>query len=207
MACHGDEVKTALGLKLFRRILDPVDPIRPTRAPRNLEHRRRRINANNAVPTLSIFKREQARAAAKVEDILRRCSRQAEIEIAIFGTGISQIIQVSKTLFGKLPVWRQYTTTLRMLFPSCIRSNALLMSSRPMTWVIIGSIWIFWFMYQSTILGTSVRPFRTAKGRAFPGSPGDQLERPGRDFLAGLGDADNDARAPSRDGSIRVRRA
>src|SRR5215471_862422 len=52
----------------------------------------------------------------------------------------------------------QYTTTLRMLFPACIRSNAVLMSESGMEWVIIGSISILPCMYQSTILGTSVRP-------------------------------------------------
>jgi hypothetical protein len=34
----------------------------------------------------------------------------------------------------------QYTTTLLMLSPACIRSNALLMSDSGIVWVIIGSI-------------------------------------------------------------------
>ena len=53
---------------------------------------------------------------------------------------------------------RQKTTTLRMLSPACIRSNPLLISSSVRTWVIIGSIAILPFIYQSTIFGTSVRP-------------------------------------------------
>src|SRR3546814_13459682 len=52
----------------------------------------------------------------------------------------------------------QNTTTLRMLSPACIRSNPLLISSSPMTWVIIGSISILPCIYMSTIFGTSVRP-------------------------------------------------
>src|SRR5712671_6332149 len=52
----------------------------------------------------------------------------------------------------------QNTTTERIDLPSCIRSKPLLISSSLRTWVIIGSIWIFPFMYQSTIFGTSVRP-------------------------------------------------
>src|SRR5438309_6399532 len=52
----------------------------------------------------------------------------------------------------------QYRTTERMLWPACISSKPLLMSSSFNVWVIIGSIAIFPSMYQSTILGTSVRP-------------------------------------------------
>src|SRR3546814_1213339 len=52
----------------------------------------------------------------------------------------------------------QYITTLRMLSPACIRSKPLLISSRLSTWVIIGSISMRPFIYQSTIFGTSVRP-------------------------------------------------
>src|SRR5882757_7890553 len=52
----------------------------------------------------------------------------------------------------------QNTTTDRIDLPSCIKSNPLLISSSLRTCVIIGSIWIFPFMYQSTIFGTSVRP-------------------------------------------------
>src|SRR6267154_2447545 len=52
----------------------------------------------------------------------------------------------------------QNTTTERIDLPSCIRSKPLLISSSLRTCVIIGSIWIFPFMYQSTIFGTSVRP-------------------------------------------------
>src|SRR3982074_3617681 len=55
-------------------------------------------------------------------------------------------------------VWIQNTTTERIDLPSCIRSNPLLISSSLRMWVIIGSIWILPFMYQSTIFGTSVRP-------------------------------------------------
>jgi ABC-type nitrate/sulfonate/bicarbonate transport system ATPase subunit len=52
----------------------------------------------------------------------------------------------------------QYVTTLLMLLPSCIRSNPLLISPSGMMCVIMGSISILPSMYQSTILGTSVRP-------------------------------------------------
>src|SRR5262249_55995134 len=52
----------------------------------------------------------------------------------------------------------QNVTTERIDLPSCIRSNALLMSVSGIWCVIIGSISIFFSMYQSTILGTSVRP-------------------------------------------------
>src|SRR5512134_2629349 len=38
---------------------------------------------------------------------------------------------------------------------------------------------------------------RAAEGGAPPGAAGDQLERPGRDLLAGAGDADDDALAPA----------
>src|SRR5690606_17294521 len=58
-------------------------------------------------------------------------------------------------LFG---FFHQYITTLRMDFPSCIRSNALLMSSSGIVCVIRSSILILPSMYQSTIFGTSVRP-------------------------------------------------
>ena len=52
----------------------------------------------------------------------------------------------------------QNTTTERIDFPSCISSKPLLISSSLRTWVIMGSISILPFMYQSTIFGTSVRP-------------------------------------------------
>ena len=45
-----------------------------------------------------------------------------------------------------------------MLFPSCIKSNALLISLRGILCVIKSSILIFPSIYQSTIFGTSVRP-------------------------------------------------
>src|ERR1700749_282511 len=38
---------------------------------------------------------------------------------------------------------------------------------------------------------------RTAERRALPDPPGDQLERPRRDFLAGFGNADHDRDAPT----------
>ncbi len=63
--------------------------------------------------------------------------------------------------------------------------------------MIIGSMAILPSMYQSTILGTSVRALGAAKGRAFPDPAGDKLERTGGDFLAGFGDADDDALAPA----------
>src|SRR3974377_345959 len=45
------------------------------------------------------------------------------------------------------------------------------MSSSLRTWVIIGSIWIFPFMYQSTIFGTSVRPRAPPKAVPFQTRP------------------------------------
>ena len=65
----------------------------------------------------------------------------------------------------------QNTTTLRMLSPACIRSKPLLISSSDRTWVIIGSISILPSMYQSTILGTSVRPFAPPKAVPFQTRP------------------------------------
>ncbi len=64
-------------------------------------------------------------------------------------------------------------------------------------WVIIGSISILPAMYQSTIFGTSVRPRAPPKAVALPHAPGDELERPGRDFLPRAGDADDDRLAPA----------
>jgi aryl-alcohol dehydrogenase-like predicted oxidoreductase len=66
-------------------------------------------------------------------------------------------------LTARSPAPHQNTTTLRMLLPACIRSKAVLISSSPMTWVIIGSISILPAMYMSTILGTSVRPLAPPK--------------------------------------------
>src|ERR1700691_4705654 len=40
-------------------------------------------------------------------------------------------------------------------------------------------------------------PARAAERRSLPHPPGDQLERPGRDFLARAGDADDDRLAPA----------
>ena len=46
-------------------------------------------------------------------------------------------------------------------------------------------------------LGHVGAPFRATEGRAAPVAPGDQLEGPCADFLAGLGHADNDRGAPA----------
>src|SRR5215212_6086182 len=45
------------------------------------------------------------------------------------------------------------------------------MSDSGITWVIIGSIWIFPSMYQSTIFGTSVRPRAPPKADPFQTRP------------------------------------
>jgi hypothetical protein len=45
-----------------------------------------------------------------------------------------------------------------MLSPACIKSKPLLISSSFRMWVIIGSIEMRPSIYQSTIVGTSVRP-------------------------------------------------
>ena len=47
--------------------------------------------------------------------------------------------------------------------PRCIRSKAVLIPSRGMVWVIMESTSILPSMYQSTILGTSVRPLAPPK--------------------------------------------
>src|SRR5665647_2955669 len=52
----------------------------------------------------------------------------------------------------------QNSTTPRIDSPRFMRSNPLLMSSSGMVWVIRSSMLILPSMYQSTILGTSVRP-------------------------------------------------
>jgi hypothetical protein len=59
----------------------------------------------------------------------------------------------------------------RIDLPSCIRSKPLLISSSLRTWVIIGSIRIFPFMYQSTIFGTSVRPHAPPNAAPFQTRP------------------------------------
>ena len=84
-----------------------------------------------------------------------------------------------------------------MLSPACIRSKPLLMSASGMVWVIIGSIWIFFSMYQSTIFGHVGAAARAAERRALPDAARDQLEGARRDLLAGAGDADDDADAPA----------
>src|SRR6266852_4514459 len=95
-----------------------------------------------------------------------------------------------------LTFFDQNTTTERIDLPSCIRSNPLLISSSLRTCVIIGSISIFPFMYQSTIFVTSVRP-RAAARRAFPHPAGHKLERPGGNFLAGFRYPDHRGDAPA----------
>src|SRR3546814_11008222 len=58
-----------------------------------------------------------------------------------------------------------------MLSPACIRSNALLISSSGMVCVIRSSILILPSIYQSTILGTSVRPRAPPKALPFHTRP------------------------------------
>jgi hypothetical protein len=52
-------------------------------------------------------------------------------------------------------------------------------------------------MYQSTILGTSLRPRAPPNAEPFHCRPGDELERPRRDLGAGGGDADDDRLPPA----------
>ena len=52
-------------------------------------------------------------------------------------------------------------------------------------------------MYQSTILGTSVRPRAPPKAVPRHDPPGDELEGPRVNFLARAGDADDDRLAPA----------
>src|SRR4028118_1629885 len=58
-----------------------------------------------------------------------------------------------------------------MLSPRCIRSKPSLMRSSGRVWVIMGSISILPSMYQSTILGTSVRPRAPPKAVPFQVRP------------------------------------
>ena len=66
-----------------------------------------------------------------------------------------------------------------------------------MVCVIIGSISIFPCMYQSTIFGTSERPRAPPKALPRHTRPVTSSKRPGRDLLAGAGDADDNALAPA----------
>src|SRR5216684_2086476 len=52
----------------------------------------------------------------------------------------------------------EYTTTLRIDSPECIKSKALLMSLSGILWVMRSSMLILPSIYQSTICGSSVRP-------------------------------------------------
>src|SRR3984957_6518255 len=65
----------------------------------------------------------------------------------------------------------EYTTTLRIDSPECIRSKALLMSSSGIRCVIRSSMLIFPSMYQSTIFGTSGRPRAPPKAVPFQTRP------------------------------------
>src|SRR5450755_319779 len=65
----------------------------------------------------------------------------------------------------------QYTTTLRIDSPLCMRSNARLMSFSGIWCVIRSSMLILPSMYQSTILGTSVRPRAPPKAVPFQMRP------------------------------------
>ena len=58
-----------------------------------------------------------------------------------------------------------------MLSPACIRSKPLLMSSNLSLWVIRSSMLILPSMYQSTIFGTSVRPFAPPNAVPFQTRP------------------------------------
>ena len=84
-----------------------------------------------------------------------------------------------------------------MLSPACIRSKPLLMSSSFSVWVIIGidrdlpvHVPVDDLRHVGAALGA-------AEGSAAPVAAGDELERARRDFLAGLGNSDDDARAPA----------
>src|SRR6185312_11973201 len=65
----------------------------------------------------------------------------------------------------------QYTTTLRMDSPRCIRSKTSLMRSSGKRCVIRSSMLILCSMYQSTIRGTSVRPRAPPKAVPFQTLP------------------------------------
>src|ERR1043166_3163829 len=88
----------------------------------------------------------------------RPAAEQAAQWIPVTSTGMTPRSSAPAGLQEGRPSRDQNTTTLRMLSPACIRSKPLLMSVSGMVWVIMGSIWILPSMYQSTILGTSVRP-------------------------------------------------
>jgi len=61
---------------------------------------------------------------------------------------------------------------------------------------------IFLSIYQSTIFGTSVRAADPAERRALPHPPGDELERPSADLLAGAGDTDDHRDTPAAMGAF-----
>src|SRR4029077_12570242 len=65
----------------------------------------------------------------------------------------------------------QKVTTERIDSPLCIRSKVSLIFSSGMTCVISSSILIFFSMYQSTILGTSLRPRAPPKAVPFHTRP------------------------------------
>ena len=64
-------------------------------------------------------------------------------------------------------------------------------------WVIMGSISIFFSMYQSTIFGTSVRPLAPPKAVPFQTRPVTSWKGRVAISCAGAGDADDDAHAPA----------
>jgi tripartite-type tricarboxylate transporter receptor subunit TctC len=80
--------------------------------------------------------------------------------------GIPYVIDSSFGIAGP-----QNNTTERIDFPSCIRSNASLILSSGMVWVIRSSMLILPSMYQSTIFGTSVRPRAPPKAVPFQTRP------------------------------------
>src|SRR6202048_5077252 len=81
--------------------------------------------------------------------------------------------------------------------PRFISSNALLMSASGITWVIIGSISILPCMYQSTILGTSVRPLAPPNAVPFHTRPVTRWNGRVENLGARRGYSDHDRLAPA----------
>ena len=74
--------------------------------------------------------------------------------------------------------------TVRILLPSCIRSNASLMRSNGKVCVIIGSTLISPVEIFLDVARQLRAAFDAAESRAAPNPAGHQLKRPGADFFA-----------------------
>ena len=92
----------------------------------------------------------------------------------------------------------QYSTTDRIDFPACIRSNASLIRSSGIVWVMRSSMLILLVHVPVDDLRHVGAPARAAERGALPHAAGHELERPRADLLPGAGDADDGRDAPAR---------